>query len=489
MGQHRGSAGDALFSVTDVTRRYWGVTALAGVSIEIARGEVHAITGENGAGKSTLMRILAGLDAPDSGEVIFRGCRVAMIHQELLPFPDLTVAENISIGREPVCGPWRRIDWRAINREATRLLDQLGVSIDPRSRMGDLSLAQMQAVEIARALHRDADAIIMDEPTSALTGPEAEALFRVIFDLKRRGAAILYVSHRMEEIFRLADRVTVLRDGRTVATRVAGETTADEIIPLMVGREVLEASKPAVQLRGVALEVKRLGRRGSFHDITFMVERGEIVGLAGLMGAGRTGVAEAVYGLAPADSGEILVSGRPARIASPADALASGIAMVTEDRKKYGLAPDLSVKHNLTLAALARYCRGPVIRRDEETRAAVERIRALGVRTTGVDGPVKHLSGGNQQKVVIAKALLTQPSVLILDEPTRGIDVGAKAEIHALILRLAAEGKAVLLVSSEMNEILALCDRILVMRDCGIAAELRPGETNPEEILRYAMAG
>ncbi len=474
-----------LLEVDGVSKFFGGIQALGGASLVVRRGENHALTGENGAGKSTLMRIVAGLESADRGAVRFHGRRIAMIHQELMVFPDLSVAENISMGQEP--GRWFPgwLDRDAMRREARELLARLGVTVDPARRLGDLSFAEQQSVEIARALARQADLIIMDEPTSSLSERESELLFALILDLKRRGVSIIYVSHRMPEIFRLADTITVLRDGCHVATRPAAELDEDRLVALMVGRPLaVSGAKVRSGSHEVVLEARRLSRPGRFHDISFTLRRGEILGFAGLIGAGRSDVAAAIYGLAPAASGQILVAGKPVRIQSPGDALRAGIAMVTEDRQKYGFVPQLSIRENLTLSSLRN---SPLVRRAAEERIAEEQIRRFAVRAAGPQQPMRNLSGGNQQKVVIARALLGEPEILILDEPTRGIDVAAKADIYALIQELARDGKAILLISSEMNEILALSDRILIMREGSMVGEVRPQETSPEEILRRAM--
>ncbi len=453
------------------------------MNLTVEAGEIHALTGENGAGKSTLMKIVAGLYRPDAGAIHFHGRRIAMIHQELMIFPDLTVAENICMGREP--GRWGWLDRGAMQREAAAVLARLGVSVNPNERMRRLAFAERQSVEIAKALGGEADLIIMDEPTSALSEREAERLFRIVGDLKQSGVAVIYISHRMPEIFRLADTITVMRDGRVISRHAARSLNEDRLIALMVGRKLDprwpdDDRRSSVLREQTVLEVRLPG-------VSFALRRGEILGLAGLLGAGRSEVAAAIFGLTPAAGAEIRVAGRRVRIQSPADALGCGIAMVTEDRREFGFVPGMSVQENMTLSSLDRFSWGPFLRPRQEAAAVEEQMRRFQVRAAGASQAVKDLSGGNQQKVVIARALLTRPSVLILDEPTRGIDVGAKAEIYALIESLAREGMAILLISSEMNEILSLSDRILVMREGVVAAEVLPRETTPEEILRHAM--
>jgi ABC-type sugar transport system ATPase subunit len=479
------------------------VQALDGVNFAVAKGQVHALMGENGAGKSTLMKIIAGLQSPDGGEISLRDRRVqfrnphealcagiCMIHQELMPFRNLTVAENIFIGQEPVRGLSGWLDKPAMHREAKRLLERLGIALSPAQSMQSLSVAELQTVEIAKALAHKASVLIMDEPTSAISDREVEALFAVIRDLQREGVAVIYISHKMDEVLRIADVVTVLRDGRHVATHATSELNAEKLIALMVGRELnkMPGRRGAVRNMGdVALEVRNLTKAGKFRAVSFTLRQGEIMGVAGLMGAGRTDLVNAIFGLAPADGGEIRVHGRPARIRNPRDAIACGIALVGEDRKETGLVPRMSVKHNITLASLRRCCRGAVIDYRAENRIADEQIRAFAIKTPDRNRQVAYLSGGNQQKVVIAKALLTGPSILMLDDPTRGIDIGAKTEVYALITKLAAAGQAVLLVSSELPELLALSDRLLVMCAGEVTAELDPGQTTQAEVLKHAM--
>lgn len=493
--------GDCLLEAKGVSKSFGGVKVLSPCSLCLQPGEVHALMGENGAGKSTLMKIIAGVLTPDSGEVrvdssVLRPgsaqaalqAGVALIHQELLPVPNLSVAENIFLGHEPVKNRLGWIDRPEMRRRSRELLDSLGLNVPPGRAMRSLNLAEMQIVEIAKALAHDARVILMDEPTSALSEREAEALFRIISDLQRAGAAVVYISHKIEEVFRLADRVTVLRDGSHVATRVKTELTRQKLVSLMVGRTLETLGQSCLPAnREIALSVRKLSRRGRFRDVSFDVFRGEVVGLAGLMGAGRTDVVNAVYGLAPAESGEIRVQGKRVSIRSPGDGIRAGIGLVTEDRQAFGLVPDASIQSNITLAALKGCCRWGFIDHAAESGTAREQIRAFSIRAAGPTQPVKYLSGGNQQKVVLARTLLTSPDILLLDEPTRGIDLGAKAEVHELIRTLAQAGKAVVLVSSELPELLALTSRLLVMRQGILRAELETSKTTQEEVLDFAM--
>jgi inositol transport system ATP-binding protein len=492
---------DFILQARNVSKSFAGVKALTDVSLSLERGEVHALMGENGAGKSTLMKVLAGLHSVDSGEILLNGAAIelhspqeairngiAMIHQELMPIPDLTVAENILLGHEPASRWPGWIDRRAMQREARRLLDLLEVDLPVTWKMRRLSVAQMQTVEIAKALGYDASVVIMDEPTAAISDHEVDALFNVIAMLKRRGVAIVYITHKMDEVFRIADKITVLRDGCRIGTYPAGELDRQTLIALMVGRQLgAFVSRSPAPKGDIALSVRRLRRAGAFHDVSFDVRQGEILGITGLMGAGRTELVSAVFGLAPAEAGEIRVAGQTVSIRCPADAIRHGIGMVTEDRKGFGLVPTMSVKQNMTLASLRDYCFGPFIRRAKETAAADAGVRTFAIKASSGRQAVGELSGGNQQKVVIARSLLAGPSVLILDEPTRGIDVGAKAEVYALIAQLAEQGKSIILVSSELPEALALSDRLLVMRQGEVSAELNPSCTTQEEVLRNAM--
>ena len=484
----------------ELRKDFGGLTVLHPTSVDFRPGEVHALMGENGAGKSTLMKVLAGLYRPDGGQVEWRGARVdfgsphdalvagiAMIHQELMPIADLTVAENITLGAEP-CGRFGRIDRSAQLRRAKELLQELESEIDASRLMRTLTVAQTQVVEIAKALGRQADVILMDEPTAALSDYEVAALFRAIARLKARDVAIVYTTHKMDEVFRLADRISVLRDGRLVGTAPASDLSPAKLISLMVGREMADVFPTrSLPTEEVLLEVSGLTREPAYRDISFQVRRGEVVALAGLMGAGRTEVVSAIYGLQPAARGVITFKGRALVVRSPQDALAAGIGMVTEDRKGLGLIPALGVDQNITLTALRTLCRGQLIDHRAEAAIVGAKIEEFAIKTSRPSQPIAQLSGGNQQKALLARCLLGDPDLIILDEPTRGIDIGAKAEIYALIQKLARAGKGVLLVSSELPEVLSLSHRIVVLRRGSVAATLEASETDQETLLRHAM--
>ena len=484
----------------ELRKDFGGLTVLQPTSVEFRPGEVHALMGENGAGKSTLMKVLAGLYRPDGGHVEWRGQRadfgsphdalvagIAMIHQELMPIPDLTVAENITLGAEP-CGRLGRIDRAAQSRRAIELLAELEADIDPSRLMRTLTVAQTQVVEIAKALGRNADVILMDEPTAALSDHEVAALFRAIARLKARGVAIVYTTHKMDEVFRLADRISVLRDGRLVESSLADAFDPAKLIRLMVGRGLADIfpvrQKPTEE---VLLVVSGLTREPAYRDVSFTVRRGEVVALAGLMGAGRTEVVSALYGLQPATSGVITFKGSQLTIRRPLDALSAGIGMVTEDRKGLGLIPALGVGQNITLSALRNFSKGQLLDHSAEAAAVGTQMAEFSVKASGPTQPIAQLSGGNQQKALLARCLLGAPELIILDEPTRGIDIGAKAEIYALIQQLARAGKAVLLVSSELPEVLSLAHRIVVLRRGSVAVTLDAATTDQETVLRHAM--
>ena len=484
----------------ELRKDFGGLTVLHPTSIDFLPGEVHALMGENGAGKSTLMKIVAGLYRPDGGQVEWREryaeftsphdalvAGIAMIHQELMPIPDLTVAENITLGSEP-CSAIGLIDRPAQLARAKELLGELESDINPTRMMRTLTVAQTQVVEIAKALGRQADVILMDEPTAALSDHEVAALFRAITRLKARGVAIVYTTHKMDEVFRLADRISVLRDGRLVGTAPAAELNPAKLITMMVGRELADVfpvrHSPSDE---ILLEVSGLTREPAYRDISFKVRRGEVVALAGLMGAGRTEVVSAIYGLQPATEGQIRLNGTPLTIRNPEDALAAGIGMVTEDRKGLGLIPALGVGQNITLSALRDYSRGPLVDHSAETTASETQMTEFAVKANSSSQPIAQLSGGNQQKALLARCLLGGPDLIILDEPTRGIDIGAKAEIYALIQKLARAGKGILLVSSELPEVLSLAHRIVVLRRGSVSATLDAASTDQETVLRHAM--
>ena len=484
----------------ELRKDFGGLTVLHPTSLEFRPGEVHALMGENGAGKSTLMKVLAGLYRPDGGHVEWRGNKVAfgsphdalvagiaMIHQELMPIPDLTVAENITLGHEP-CLSLGRIDRAAQLRQAEELLRGLESDIAPDRLMRTLTVAQTQVVEIAKALGRQADVILMDEPTAALSDHEVAALFRAIARLKSRGVAVVYTTHKMDEVFKLADRVSVLRDGRLVGTAPASELSPAKLITMMVGRDLSDVypARP-IPSADILLEVAGLTREPAYRDISFRIHRGEVVALAGLMGAGRTEVASAIYGLQPADGGQLRFKGLPISVRSPQDALIAGIGMVTEDRKGLGLIPALGVGQNITLTALRDLSHGPMLDHSAEVAAQQAQMAGFSIKASSSAQPIGQLSGGNQQKALLARCLLTGPELIILDEPTRGIDIGAKAEIYAQIQRLAHAGKAILLISSELPELLALAHRIVVLRRGSVAATLDATQTDQETVLRHAM--
>jgi rhamnose transport system ATP-binding protein len=472
-------AEDVVLAMRGISKRFGATRALDDVSLELRRGEVHALVGENGAGKSTLIKVMTGVYPPDEGEVLVDGTPatprnaadaqrlgIAAIYQEPLIFPDLSVAENIFIGHRDL---GRVVRWRRMCTDAEALLSRLDVHLDPRMPAVGLPVAAQQAIEIAKAISLDVRVLIMDEPTAALSAHEVERLFRQVRQLRDEGVAVLFISHRLEEVFAIADRISVFRDGRHISTQARADVTTAGLIAAMVGREAEDFYARSDHRTGeVVLRVRDLGRTGVFSGVSFDVRRGEVLGLAGLVGAGRTDVALALFGIAPAETGTIEIRGRQVEIGHPGRAMDLGIAYVSEDRRHVGLSLSQSVTANITLPALGRYVSrlGLVDRRAE--RETSERFRTqLGIRTSGLNQAVGLLSGGNQQKTMLAKWLNTEPTVLILDEPTRGIDVGAKAEVHHIIDELARQGVAVVLISSDLPEVLAMSDRVLVMREGG----------------------
>jgi rhamnose transport system ATP-binding protein len=491
---------EPILRLTNITKSFAGVQVLHGVSFELRRGEIHAILGENGAGKSTLIKVMTGVHQPDSGDIQLNGqpvqfnsprdsreAGIVAIYQEPSLFPDLDVAENVFVGWQPTRAGGQ-IDWREMYRQADRLLTSLGVSIDLKKKARYLSIAQQQMVEIARAFSLNARILIMDEPTSSLTLNEVADLFRLVRRLSEGGAAIIFISHRLEELFELADRVTVLRDGAYVDTRRVNDVQRHELINMMVGRTIHELfPKQDVRIGDALLSVERLTRAGAFHDVSFDLHRGEILGVAGLVGAGRTNLARALFGVEPATSGRISIDGREVKIASPRQAIELGLAYVPEDRQLHGLILDMSIMSNVSLPTLKDHALYGWIQQQSERKAAHQSATQMEVRAGHIWQLARELSGGNQQKVVLAKWLASRPRILILDEPTRGIDVGTKAAVHALMSELAAEGMAILMISSELHEVLGMSDRILVMRDGTLAGTFTRAEATQEMILTAAI--
>ena len=485
-----------------IDKRFPGVHALDHCQFELRAGEVHALVGENGAGKSTMMKILAGIYAKDEGEILYRGQEVeihtpkaaqdlgiSMIHQELNLMNHLTVAQNIFIGREPRKGLRFWLDEKKINEQTEELLERMHLRLDPRTKVADLTVAKQQMVEIAKALSFNSEVLIMDEPTAALTEAEIEDLFNFIRKLRADGVGIVYISHRLEELKQISDRITVMRDGRYIDTLPTAETDIDKIISLMVGRTIYESAPevPEDIDQEVVLEVKNLNRGNTLKDISFQLKRGEILGFAGLMGAGRTEVARAIFGADPIDSGEIYLHGRPVTIKSPGDAVKNGIAYLSEDRKRYGLTLGMDVETNIALASFNKFLGFLGWVNSAKTRETARHfVEALSIKTPGVQQQVKNLSGGNQQKVVIGKWLTADTEILIFDEPTRGIDVGAKSEIYKLLNDLAQQGKAIIMISSELPEILRMSHRVIAMCEGRITGELPIAEATQEAIMTYA---
>jgi ABC-type sugar transport system ATPase subunit len=484
-----------------ICKSYSGVSILKDVGLDVAGGRVHALLGENGAGKSTLMKILAGLIAPDSGEIMlegkqvrFHGARdaiqsgIAMIHQELAYVPDMTVSENMFLGNELRSRGLGIARSKEMDELTRGTLARLGIDIDVSERMKNLRISERQIIEIAKATSRNAKVLIMDEPTSALTDNEVGQINKIITDLCSKGTAIIYISHKMEEIFKIADNYSVLRDGSMVSNGRIADVDEKSLIAMMVGRELGCALRTRVEPRSeLALEVRNFSKSGSFDNINFSVNYGEIVGFAGLMGSGRTEVVNCVFGLDSADGGEILVDGKPVHIRNPKDAMRHGIGLVSEDRKTLGLVLGLSVRENISLPNLGRCSRYGIVNGREEKSLVSRYVSSLRIKVHADSQSVMSLSGGNQQKVVLGKVLLHDPKVLILDEPTRGIDVGAKAEIHELIFQLAKEGNAVIIVSSELPEVMKLSTRILVMRNGRITGEVLGEGATEERIMSYAF--
>ncbi len=491
---------ETILEMKNIEKYFSGVHALKSAKLELKKGEVHALMGENGAGKSTLMKILCGIHRRDGGSVKLFGKEVnfqnisesqeagiSVIHQELNMMKDLTVAQNIYIGREPVSR--FMIDDKKMLRDAAELFRRIGVKIDPEVRLGTLTVGKQQMVEIAKAISRDCRLLVLDEPTAALTEKEVEELFKIMADLKAKGIGMIYISHRMDEINRISDRVTVMRDGEYVGTVNTKDTTKDDIVKMMVGRVIYGDRKTESRVPAdapVVLEAQKLYAGKEVRGVSFKLRKGEILGFAGLMGAGRTEVARAIYGADPLDSGRVRRNGKDVVIKSPEEAVKNGICYLSEDRKRYGLLLSKSVAENSALASLENYVSAGVINDRAIRKAASETNSTLRTKTPSMEQEVKNLSGGNQQKVIIARWLLRDSDIFIFDEPTRGIDIGAKSEMYELMEKLAEEGKSIIMISSELSEIQRLSDRVIVMCEGRITAELDASEATQEEIMKYA---
>ncbi|HEU4634831.1 MAG TPA: sugar ABC transporter ATP-binding protein [Edaphobacter sp.] len=491
---------NTLLSATAITKSFAGIQALKGISFELRAGEVHALIGENGAGKSTFTKIVTGALQPDSGEMSICGQRItnltpqtaralgiAAIYQQPLLFPHLTVAENIALALENGTHGWR-VDWKRRRTQARELLDRVGVHLDPKRIAGSLSMAEQQIVEIAKAIGSDAKILLMDEPTALLTDREVDHLFSLIGQFRQAGVGIVYISHRLEEIQAIADRITVLRDGCTITCRDAAGIDRGELIELMVGRSLASIfPKHTVAMGPTALEVRNLSNSSlGLHDISFSVKRGEILGMAGLVGSGRTELAKTLFGLSP-DTCPIYLDGRAVQIHSPAQAISLGIGYLPEDRRQHGLILDMALDENISMASLDQVCRMGLVQRGKEAAQGKKYILDLHIKAAGVSVAARTLSGGNQQKVALARWLAINPKIMILDEPTQGVDVGSKSEIHELIGQMAARGVAIILISSELPEILGMCDRIAVFREKTIAAVLDRQEATQARIIGLAF--
>jgi ribose transport system ATP-binding protein len=493
---------ERLIVIEGLNKSFPGVHALKDVRFDLFSGEIHALVGENGAGKSTMMKVVAGVYRKDSGTIVYRGepvdihsprqaqrLGINIIHQELNLMNHLTAAQNIFIGREPRNALRFLLDEQELNRKTQALFDRLNLKLDPTTKIGDMSVAKQQMVEISKALSFDSKVLIMDEPTAALNDEEIADLFGIIRQLKAEGVGVVYISHRMDELKKISDRVTVMRDGCYVDTLTTAETSIDTIIGLMVGRTLFESVDVHKDTSNspVALEVKGLNRGRTIRDVSFKVREGEILGLAGLMGAGRTEVARAVFGADPLDSGEIFVRGKKASIKSPSDAVKNGIGYLSEDRKRFGLAIGLDVETNVVLATMRSFMNHLGVIRQKDTRDTTDKyVSMLNIRTPGLKQKVKFLSGGNQQKVVVAKWLVRDCGILFFDEPTRGIDVGAKHEIYKLLNDLAEQGKAIIMISSELPEIMRMSHRIIVMCEGRVTGELGGAEATQESVMQLA---
>lgn len=492
---------ETILKMYGISKVFTGVKALDHAQIEVEKGEVHALIGENGAGKSTLMKILLGIYQPDAGEIEFHGEKVhfknpsdalsrgiSMIHQEMSLIPDMDVSENIWLGREKELSKAGIIDKKKSYERTKRILEDLHIELNPKTKVKNLNVAKMQLVEIVRAVSYNSDIIIMDEPTSALTNKEIEILYRIVRDLAERGVSIIFISHKLEEIFDICSKVTVMRDGEFIGTYRCEDITKDDLIRMIVGRKNTKVFEKSLDIKiGEAeLEVRDLCSGYPLHDISFTVHRGEILGFSGLMGAGRTEVMRAIFGIDKLQKGTVIIEGKEVKIHSPKEAVQLGIAMITEDRLRTGAIYCLSVLQNATLSILDKISSFFLVNKQEEKRRFEEISERISIKFSSETEQISKLSGGNQQKVLLARCMLTEPRILILDEPTRGIDVGSKAEIYRLIEQLASQGMAIILVSSEMPELLSLCDRILVMRGGSIVGEFDQKDATQEKLISCA---
>lgn len=492
-----------MIEMTGISKAFNGNTVLNNIEFEVKKGEIHALMGENGAGKSTLMKILTGIYKRDSGDIKVKGqlvdfknpkeaeqTGIAVIHQELNILPDLTVAENLFLGKEKTFGKSAILKTKEMNKQAKEILFSLGLDIDVKTTARSLSVGKQQIIEIAKAISSNAEVIVMDEPTAALTDREIETLFETIRALQAKGVSFVYISHRMEEIFAICDRITILRDGHYIGVKRVKDTTFDEIVQMMVGRELGDRfPERSAKIGEVKLVAKSLTRNGCFENVSFELRKGEVLGIAGLMGAGRTEVAQALFGYKKLNKGEVFLDGKLVKIQNPSQAIKLGFGFVTEDRKSEGLIVDFSVKDNLGLTNFGYISKSGIVGAKKEKELYDSMVKRLRVRTSGPNQFVKSLSGGNQQKIVIAKWLGIEPDILILDEPTRGVDVGAKKEIYSIINALAEKGVAILMISSELPEVIGMVDRVLVMHEGKVTAELTKEEMTQERIMHYATGG
>ena len=495
---------DIILEFKNISKHFLTFKALTDVSFNLKKGEVHALLGENGAGKSTLLNILSGVFKPDKGEILYQGCPIEikspfiakklginLVHQELRLVPELTVGKNIFLGCEPQYKKTGIICWEKLYKESAEILKKLDTEFSSKEYIKNLSTAQMQMVEIAKALKNKSTILALDEPTSSLSNREIKKLFEIVKLLKKEGTTIIYVSHRLEEVFEIADRATILRDGQYIGTYAVQDTNKAMLVKLMVGRDLNSSIRTERQVSQgeKVLEVKNLGIKNKCHDINFYVKKGEILGIAGLVGSGRTETVRAIFGADKGVQGEIVVHGKKVQIKSPSDAIKNGIFLIPEDRKVQGFIPIMSNKSNISLSSLAKFIRMGILQYKKMKQNAQNYIDKLKINPPQIDGKTRNLSGGNQQKVVLAKCLSSTASIMIFDEPTRGIDIGAKAEIHKLMVQLANEGYSIIMISSELPEIIEMSDRILVMHEGTISAELNAENITEEQILHYAMGG